>query len=96
MSDKPVFEGLDKQEAIFAPEELPHGADKHAADLGQGRRDDDTPLVPGAAVGVGTAGMGPASGAYPLSGIVPLGGGLPTATAADDAEIVSERNENES
>lgn len=94
MSDQPLFQGQDEQEKIFAPQQLPDGSTgEQAADIEDGQRVDDVPFVPGAATGLGTAGVGPSSGAYPLSGVVPLGGGLPAATPADDAEIVNDHDD---
>ncbi len=83
MSDKPLFEHMDEQEAQYAPEQLPPGsAEAKQARLEEGTTDDvadeerptEGAAVAGAAAGVGISGA--ASGAVGPTGA----GGVPAAS----------------
>lgn len=89
MTEKPLFQNNDEQEALFAPQQLPAGsAGERKANLDEGAGPDsdltNVGLLPGAAaVGANTGGTGPATGAGTLSGVAPIAGGA----AADDPAI---------
>ncbi|HEX6291085.1 MAG TPA: hypothetical protein VFZ66_18010 [Herpetosiphonaceae bacterium] len=56
MSDQPLFQNTDEQEAVYAPQQLPpEHAGKQAADTEEGRQDT---AVSGDDVGVPAAGAG--------------------------------------
>ena len=93
MSEKPLFEKMDQDEATYAPQQLPAGsAAEEAARVERDARGsdsaDNTVLVPGAFVGgAGTGGTGPSVGPTgTLSGIAPVAGaaGLDDLTRDDD------------
>ncbi len=85
MSDKPLFQNMDEQEAKYAPNQLPIGADAGQAANTEAAATDDTPAkvdiapTPGIAfeaAGVGT-GAGAATGtAGTTTGIAPAVGAV--------------------
>jgi hypothetical protein len=95
MSDKPLFENTDEQEALYAPHQLPEGTSAdHAADIDDGPRDTNTT---GDDIGVPAAGaglLGQTGGGVVTGGVV---GGSPSATgpvtggAAPEDETAGDR-----
>ncbi len=99
MSDKPLFEGIDEQEARYAPEELPpdnpqarqaridEGATGNIADE---ERPAEDAVVTGAAAGTATVGaasgtMGSTGpGGIPAAGPLPAGEALVGNTGVED------------
>ena len=79
MSDKPLFENMDEQEATYAPQQLPPGSTQaDQAQREEGATGDERPVegavVAGAAAGLATSNA--ASGAAGPTGA----GGLPAAS----------------
>ena len=93
MSDKPLFQNSDEQEAIYAPQQLPEDtAATDRVEIDERERADadggDTVLVPGAAAGdAGMSGTGPSTGAGTLSGVTPMPIGT---TLSDEADTENE------
>ncbi|HEX6288357.1 MAG TPA: hypothetical protein VFZ66_04160 [Herpetosiphonaceae bacterium] len=81
MSDKPLFQNTDEQEAIYAPEQLPEGsAQKTAAEV---EARDSANAVGGGVVPVPAAGVMGAGVAGGASGTgTPTGGAAPAVGAA--------------
>ncbi len=90
MSEKPLFNKSDDQEAIYAPQQLPEdAAGRQASDVDAGRAGNqdagDSIIVPGAAAGgAGMGGTGPSTGAGTLSGMAPVVGGPALDAQVDD------------
>ena len=95
MSDRPLFQNSDEQEAAYAPQQLPEGTTaEHAAEVEEGGRNatnaGSTIAVPAAVVAGGaggTAGSGYSTGAGgTVAGLGPALGAaaLGEATAEDD------------
>ena len=94
MSDQPLFQNSDEQEAAYAPQQLPHGA---AGDEGT---EDDAGTVGGAALpaaatggAVNTAGMGYAGGtAGTTAGMVPAVGATALAAQTEEQDETERRD----
>jgi hypothetical protein len=89
MSDKPLFENMDEQEAMYAPQQLPADNQSDQSDQAiHNRSDQDVgdvdPAVAGAAAGVATSSA--ASGAAGPTGA----GGLPAASPLVASEVLAE------
>lgn len=78
MSDRPLFQDSDEQEARYTPQQLPEGAPgERTAEIEGDQRssetDADVVIVPGAAAaGANFDATGPALGAGSLSGVAPV------------------------
>ncbi len=100
MTEQPLFQNTDEQEARYAPQQLPEGsAAERTANLEEGAGgDSDLPnvgLLPGAAaVGANTGGTGPATGAGTLSGVAPVVAGDALDDPAIHANEQDRRDEN--
>ncbi len=99
MSDKPLFENLDEQEAAYAPQELPaDNPQVRQARIDEGATDEssdedvlpETTIASGAAAGAATG--GPASG---LMGGPSGPGGIPAVGPAIGSEALAEEEKGE-
>ncbi len=91
MSDKPLFNNTDEQEALYAPQQLPEdNAARDAVEHDDSQQSDDVVLVPGAAAGsAGMGGTGPSTGTGTLSGVAPV----PVVVPESDTETNDDRND---
>lgn len=88
MSDQPLFQNSDEQEAIYAPQQLP---DESSAAVADDRSDQDAggvdATVPAIALagGANTGGLGPSAGTTgTASGVAPTAGLAGLTGAVDD------------
>lgn len=94
MSDQPLFKKVDEQEAVYAPQQLNDDhADKTAAEIEDGARDQDTTLtdvgVPAAGAGLlGQTGSGASSS---ITGGAPGATGPVVGASADEDETTADR-----
>ncbi len=103
MSDRPLFENLDEQEATYAPAELPAGSPQaRQARVDEGETDNiadegepnEGALVPGTAAGLptggdvsGSIGTIPGMGGIPAIGPVVSGEAITGNTGVENAEV---------
>jgi hypothetical protein len=97
MSDKPLFENMDEQEATYAPEQLPLGSQQaDQAELDEDRTGDrtDQDLREEGPVAVGAAGA--ATGAPTVASFGPTGvGGLPAVGPAIGGAALADEEDRE-
>jgi hypothetical protein len=97
MSEKPLFQDSDEQEAIYAPQPVPGGGPAESPPEVEGNQSGaqdlvETMLVPGTiAVGAGVGGTGPSTGAGTLSGVAPVAGAAAETTNAPTDEDTAGR-----
>jgi hypothetical protein len=97
MSDRPLFQDADEQEATYAPQQVPGEADQVAADEGAADREVDVPVaaLPIAASGAAanTAGPGYAGGsAGTVSGLAPAVGAVALANEIEKQDEPERRD----
>ena len=97
MSEQPLFQNMDEQEAAYAPQELPAGtAGEQAADVEESRSEgvdltDSGLLLAAPAAGASLTGIGPSAEAYGLASGAPSAASAAGVTAADDDEDAPRR-----
>ncbi len=98
MSEKPLFQDSDEQEAIYAPQQVPGtGPADSATDAQETPISDgnlaDPGLIPGAAAaGAGMGGTGTSTTTGTLSGVAPAAGGAELANMLDDEDSADGRD----
>jgi hypothetical protein len=91
MSERPLFQNTDEQEAAYAPQELPAGAAQRAVEVDEARggRVDlaDSGVLPAApAAEASMTGIGPSAEAYGLASGAPSAASTAGVTDADDED----------
>ncbi len=100
MSDKPLFEHMDEQEAEYAPQELPPGSPQaRQARVDEGatggiadEKDEEAPTEEAAVLG---AAPGAEAGSGPDAGEMRSAGGIPPVGPAIAGEIFGEHSQEE-
>lgn len=89
MSDNPLFNNTDEQEALYAPQQLLEDSTaRDAVEHDDTEGQEDAVIVPGAAAGsAGMGGTGPSTGAGTLSGVAPVPIAVPESDTENNAEV---------